>query len=260
MIGWIKKLFRKTVPTKYFIRFGTDFTTITTENHEILLKKASEITINGQNIYPINRDEIVMCDEAMLMFKRYNHELKKMSYNLKGSAIYVSVPALSAEVEVRAFAYALKVAKPYSVLYVCELFSAFAYLKQNTDIESMLIIDINSDTVKISIVNQYEIIYHKELGLRDREEYDSIRKEFHKREYESSISRANKEILCKGYTYQKAFIIGSSEILVKKYKDWIINILQIEIEIPKDFTNAIAFGIGVVYKDRPDLFRRINLN
>ena len=127
MIGWIKKLFRKTVPTKYFIRFSTDFTTITTENHEILLKKASEITINGQNIYPINRDEIVMCDEAMLMFKRYNHELKKMSYNLKGSAIYVSVPTLSAEVEVRAFAYALKVAKPYSVLYVCELFSAFAY-------------------------------------------------------------------------------------------------------------------------------------
>lgn len=260
MIGWIKKLFRKTVPTKYFIRFGTDFTTITTENHEILLKKASEITINGQNIHPISREEIVRCDEAMLMVKQYNHELKKMSYNLKGSVIYVSASALAAEVEIRTLAYVLKIAKPYSVSFVCELYSAFAYLKQNTNIESMLVIDINSDTVKISIINQYEIIYHKELGLEDREECDSVRKEHHKWVYESSISRVNEEIIRMRYTYQKAFIIGSTERLVKKYKDWIINIFQIEIEIPKDFTNVIASGISVVYKDRPDLFRRINLN
>lgn len=260
MIDWIKNNFFKPVRSRYFIRFGTEFTTIMDENNEIILKRASEIKVKGQNCYPISCDEIVLCDEAILMFKQFNSELKKMSHVLKGSEIYISASPYSAEVEILALAYVLRIAKPHNVSFVCESHSAFTYLNQNTGIESMLIIDINCDCVKISIVNQYEIIYVKELGLRDCEETDNLRKMFQKREYESSISRVNEELREKGYTYQKAFIIGSNEMLVNKYKNLIINILQIDCEIPENFSDVIALGIGLVYKNHPNLFRMINLN
>lgn len=257
MIDWIKNIFLKPVRRRYFIRFGTEFTTIMDENNEIILKRSSEIKVKGQNRYPIRLDEIVLYEEGVLMFKQINSELKKMSHVLKGSEIYISVSDFTAVMDIRPFEWALRIAKPHSVSCVCESHSAFAYLNQKTGIESMLIININRDCVKFSIVNQYEIIYNKEEDFSDREETDDVRKMFLKRENESSISRVNEEIREKGYSYQKAFIIGSNEILVNKYKNLITNILQIECEIPENPSNVIALGIDYVYKNHPNLFEFI---